>query len=93
MALALFDLDNTLLAGDSDYLWGVFLAEQGIVDGDVYERENQRFYDEYKQGILDIYEFLAFSLKALAENPAEAVSRGKNPPHHEPCLFRTHRKT
>jgi HAD superfamily hydrolase (TIGR01490 family) len=68
MALALFDLDNTLLAGDSDYLWGVFLAEQGIVDGAYYERENQRFYDEYKQGTLDIFEFLSFSLKALAEN-------------------------
>jgi len=32
MALAIFDLDNTLLAGDSDYLWGVFLCERGIVD-------------------------------------------------------------
>lgn len=68
MALALFDLDNTLLSGDSDYLWGVFLAEQGIVDRDSYEKENQRFYDAYKQGTLDIYEFLAFSLKPLAEN-------------------------
>ncbi|MCW9013015.1 MAG: HAD-IB family hydrolase [Gammaproteobacteria bacterium] len=73
MALALFDLDNTLLSGDSDYLWGVFLAEQGIVDRDFYEQENQRFYDEYKQGTLDIYEFLAFSLKALAENDAATL--------------------
>ena len=75
MALALFDLDNTLLAGDSDYLWGVFLAEQGIVDGKFYEQENQRFYDEYKQGTLDIFEFLAFSLKALSENSAETLRR------------------
>jgi len=73
MALALFDLDNTLLAGDSDYLWGVFLAEQGIVDGTRYERENQRFYDEYKRGTLDIYEFLAFSLKPLADNDADTL--------------------
>jgi HAD superfamily hydrolase (TIGR01490 family) len=73
MALILFDLDNTLLAGDSDYLWGVFLAEQGIVDRDFYEKENQRFYDEYKQGTLDIYEFLAFSFKALTENDAETL--------------------
>ncbi len=73
MALILFDLDNTLLAGDSDYLWGVFLAEQGIVDRDYYEKENQRFYDEYKQGTLDIYEFLAFSFKALTENNAETL--------------------
>ncbi|WJW75145.1 HAD family hydrolase [Thiohalobacter sp. IOR34] len=66
MTLALFDLDNTLLAGDSDYLWGHFLVEQGIVDGDEYERENQRFYDQYKAGTLDIDEFLAFSLQPLA---------------------------
>jgi len=73
MALALFDLDNTLLAGDSDYLWGVFLAEQGIVDAEFYEQENQRFYDEYKQGTLDIFEFLAFSFKALTENDADTL--------------------
>ncbi len=68
MALAIFDLDNTLLGGDSDYLWGRFLVEQGIVDGPKYERENQRFYDEYKAGTLDIYEFLRFSLRPLAEH-------------------------
>ncbi len=68
MSLAIFDLDNTLLGGDSDYLWGRFLVEQGIVDGDYYERENQRFYDEYKAGQLDIYEFLDFSLRPLAEH-------------------------
>ncbi len=67
MSLAIFDLDNTLLAGDSDYLWGKFLAEQGVVDGDYYERENQRFYDEYRAGTLDILEFLAFSLQPLAQ--------------------------
>ena len=75
MALALFDLDNTLLAGDSDYLWGVFLAEQGIVDAEFYAQENQRFYDEYKQGTLDIFEFLAFSLKALTENDEHTLRR------------------
>lgn len=69
MALAIFDLDNTLLNGDSDYLWGRFLVEQGRVDGEVYERENQRFYEEYKSGRLDIQEFLAFSLKPLSEIP------------------------
>lgn len=68
MSLAIFDLDNTLLGGDSDYLWGRFLVEQGHVDGDYYERENQRFYDEYKAGTLDIFEFLRFSLKPLAEH-------------------------
>lgn len=65
MSLAIFDLDNTLLAGDSDYLWGRFLVQQGLVDGKHYEKTNQRFYDEYKAGRLDIYEFLAFSLHPL----------------------------
>lgn len=69
MSLALFDLDNTLLAGDSDYLWGVFLGELGVVDRDSYERENERFYREYREGRLDIMAFLAFSLKPLSEHP------------------------
>ena len=75
MALAIFDLDNTLLAGDSDYLWGQFLIKEGIVDKDHYEKENQRFYDEYKAGTLDIYEFLAFSLKPLSENETEKLQQ------------------
>ena len=69
MGLALFDLDNTLIAGDSDYLWGCFLVEQGIVDGIEYEQANQRFYDQYKVGELDIYEFLSFQLRPLAAHP------------------------
>jgi len=74
VALAIFDLDNTLLAGDSDYLWGRFLVDQQLVDGDYYERENQRFYDEYKRGRLDIHEFLAFSLKPLTEHSPEKLA-------------------
>jgi len=66
MALALFDLDNTLLDGDSDYLWGCFLVEHGIVDGETYKTENQRFYDQYLDGSLDIHAFLRFQLKPLA---------------------------
>ena len=69
MGIALFDLDNTLIAGDSDYLWGCFLVEQEIVDGAEYEQANQRFYDQYKVGELDIYEFLAFQLRPLAAHP------------------------
>jgi len=75
MSLAIFDLDNTLLHGDSDYLWGRFLAAEGIVDGDFYERENQRFYDQYNAGELDIREFLAFSLRPLADNSPETLAR------------------
>lgn len=68
LSLAIFDLDNTLLAGDSDYLWGQFLVEQGIVDRDFYESENARFYRQYREGSLDIFEFLAFALRPLADN-------------------------
>ena len=75
MALVLFDLDNTLLAGDSDYLWGEFLGEKGLVDPTYYARENERFYQEYKDGKLDILEFLAFSLKPLSEHSMDDLQR------------------
>lgn len=68
MALAIFDLDNTLLDGDSDYLWGQFLVRKGIVDGPSYTAENRRFLAEYEAGRLDIREFLRFQLRPLAEN-------------------------
>ncbi len=66
--LAIFDLDNTLIAGDSDHAWGEFLVKKGVVDKQYYSEKNQQFYDDYKNGCLDIYEFLAFSLKPLADN-------------------------
>ena len=69
MSLAIFDLDNTLLGGDSDYLWGQFLVEQGLVDGEHYESENQRFYEAYEAGTLDIYQYQAFMLRPLAGRP------------------------
>lgn len=75
MALAIFDLDNTLLGGDSDYLWGTFLVERGIVDEEEFERENERFYREYKEGILDIYEFLRFSFRPLRDNSPDDLER------------------
>lgn len=65
MALAVFDLDHTLLRGDSDYLWGEYLAEQGLVDADSYRARNQRFYAAYQAGTLDIYDFCAFSFEPL----------------------------
>ncbi len=73
MSLAIFDLDNTLIADDSDYLWGQFLVDQGIVDKDLYESANAKFYDDYKQGSLDIVEFLRFSLQPLADNDPEQL--------------------
>jgi HAD superfamily hydrolase (TIGR01490 family) len=66
--LALFDLDSTLLPCDSDYEWGQFLARIGVVDGDDYAKKNERFYQDYKEGKLDIHAFLRFSLKPLSEH-------------------------
>lgn len=74
MNLAIFDLDNTLLAGDSDYLWGQFLVEKKLVDPVLYEQENQRFYDEYKEGTLDIFEFLEFSLAPLSQHSLDSLN-------------------
>lgn len=73
MSVAIFDLDNTLIADDSDYLWGQFLVDQGIVDQAQYEAANTKFYDDYKQGTLDIVEFLQFSLKPLAEHEPDQL--------------------
>ena len=78
MTLAIFDLDNTLLNGDSDYLWGQFLSQQGRVDAAYYEKENQRFYDEYVSGTLDIFEFLEFSLAPLSQMEMSDLSQLHN---------------
>ena len=69
MRLALFDLDNTLLAGDSDFEWAQFLIEKEVLDRGVYEARNRQFYEAYKSGTLDIHEFLDFQLKPLARHP------------------------
>ena len=69
MKLALFDLDNTLLAGDSDFEWAQFLIEQRVLDREVYEARNVEFYEQYKAGTLDIHEFLDFQLKPLSRHP------------------------
>jgi len=68
MALALFDLDETLIAGDSDYEWGSHLVSIGKVDASYYASENERFYKEYLAGTLDVHEFLKFALLPLANN-------------------------
>jgi len=67
--LVLFDLDNTLLAGDSDFEWAQFLIEQRVLDREVYEARNQHFYDDYRAGTLDIHAFLDFQLKPLSRHP------------------------
>jgi HAD superfamily hydrolase (TIGR01490 family) len=67
--LAVFDLDHTLLAGDSDYLWGRYMVRHGLVDGETYERTNRRYYEDYLAGRLDIDAFCRFALAPLAAHP------------------------
>jgi HAD superfamily hydrolase (TIGR01490 family) len=67
--LALFDLDNTLLAGDSDYEWAQYLIDQGVLERERYEARNLEFYEQYRAGVLDIREFLDFQLKPLGQYP------------------------
>jgi HAD superfamily hydrolase (TIGR01490 family) len=69
----LFDLDNTLLAGDSDFEWAQFLIEQGVLDREVYAARNRKFFDQYRSGTLDIHEFLDFQLKPLSRHPRRVL--------------------
>lgn len=73
MNLAIFDLDNTLLGGDSDHLWGQFLVARGVVNEDSYEAENERFYRAYLDGTLDVHAFLRFALRPLKQYDLETL--------------------
>jgi HAD superfamily hydrolase (TIGR01490 family) len=75
MNLTLFDLDNTLLACDSDYEWGQYLVDQGVLEREAYEAQNAAYYEQYKAGTLDIHEFLGFALRPLAEHAPEDLAR------------------
>jgi len=75
MRLALFDLDNTLLAGDSDYEWGQFLVDRGVLDREAYEAQNSAYYEQYKAGTLDIHEYLGFALRPLADHEPQDLAR------------------
>ena len=74
-ALALFDLDHTLLPIDSDYEWARFLARIGAIDGDEHSRRNDEYLRQYKAGTLDIFEFLEFQLAPLAAHSREQLDR------------------
>ena len=73
LELTLFDLDNTLLSGDSDYEWAQFLVEHGVLERAEYEAKNDRFFREYREGRLDIHQFLEFQLAPLARYPREKL--------------------
>ena len=75
MKLVLFDLDNTLLDGDSDFEWAQFLIEKKILDRDSYESRNEEFYRAYQSGTLDIMEFLDFQLRPLSQYPRRQLNR------------------
>ena len=75
MNLALFDLDNTLLSGDSDYEWGQFLVDRGVLARDEYEAQNAAFFEQYKAGTLDIHEYLGFALRPLAAHTPQDLAR------------------
>lgn len=72
MALAIFDLDETLLAGDSDHAWGEFLIEKGLVEAEAHRSANDSFYKAYKEGGLDIVAYLKFVLA-----PTKGMEAGK----------------
>lgn len=64
--LAIFDLDNTLLGGDSDHGWGEFLINEGLVDAEAHRQQNDAFYEQYKAGTLDMNEYLEFVVASIA---------------------------
>lgn len=73
MALALFDLDNTLLNGDSDHAWGIFLGEIGVRDPQEQQLKQDEFYHQYQQGQLDIDKYLDYQLAVLAQHPKQQL--------------------
>ena len=73
MNLALFDLDYTLLNGDSDHAWGQFLVDEGLVDGEAFKHKNDFFWAQYKAGTLDVYAYLAFALAMIANKSPEEL--------------------
>ncbi|WP_278939474.1 MULTISPECIES: HAD family hydrolase [Pseudomonas] len=75
MRLALFDLDNTLLGGDSDHAWGDYLCERGILDGDAYKARNDEFYQDYLAGKLDNAAYLNFSMEIFGKNDMDQLDQ------------------
>jgi len=75
MNLAIFDLDNTLLDGDSDYSWGLYLVKNGYLDEVEYKEQNQKFFDEYQAGKLDIFAFAEFQFQFLKNNSRKFLNK------------------
>ena len=77
MALAIFDLDHTLIGGDSDHAWGEFLVDKGLVDAAAYRAQNDRFYADYQAGRLDIKAYQAFVLTAASRFTLDGPRGGR----------------
>ena len=75
MALAIFDLDETLISSDSDHEWGQYVGEAGLVDTQAYRRQNDIFYQQYKAGELDVDEYLKFACSVLAAHPLDLLNQ------------------
>ena len=75
MNLAIFDLDNTLLDGDSDYSWGLYLVKKGYLDEREYKEQNQKFFDEYQAGKLDVFAFAEFQFQFLKNNSRKFLNK------------------
>src|SRR4030095_8707030 len=74
--LLIFCRDDTLLDGYSDYAWAQFLIEEGVLHADEYNAKNDWFYERYKDGTLDIHEFLDFQLAPIPRRPRPERARG-----------------
>ena len=75
MALAIFDLDNTLIAGDSDHGWGEFLVTEQLVDAQRFQQANDQFYADYVAGDLNIIAYLEFSLQPLTSMSMDELAQ------------------
>tara|TARA_Y100001935_G_scaffold76324_1_gene63732 strand:- start:1250 stop:1906 length:657 start_codon:yes stop_codon:yes gene_type:complete len=73
MNIALFDLDNTLIKGDSDYQWGNYLVENNYVDPKLYKEKNENFFEQYRKGTLCAREFAEFSYEPLTKYDLETL--------------------
>lgn len=74
MSLAIFDLDNTLIGGDSDYLWSEFLCDIGAVDSQKHREKNEHYYQQYDLGTLDIHEYSEFAIEPLTRFSMEELA-------------------
>ena len=75
MNLVIFDLDNTLLKGDSDYNWALFLIKKGLIDKSLYEQKNEQFYKDYQNGSLDVFEYCEFQFEVLKNNKRKTLEQ------------------